>query len=206
MMARRQSEPVHTFAVGVEEQSFNELPYAKLVADRYGTRHHEACAQADLIADLPRMIWHLDEPSDPIAACMFYAARLAAQHVKVVLGGDGGDELFGGFDRYLGLGKVDLYSRVPALLREQVIGSMIARIPENFAYKSVTQKIRWVQQLAALREHGERYAEATFFFVSIPRRKKHCSAKPCGPTSRATPPPSSCSIFTAGRQKIWSIK
>ena len=164
MMARRQAEPIHTFAVGVAEQSFNELPYAKMVADRYGTRHHEACAEANLIANLPRMIWHLDEPSDPIAACMFYAARLAAQHVKVVLGGDGGDELFGGFDRYMGLGKVDLYSRVPALLREQVIGSMITRIPENFAYKSVTQKIRWVQQLAALREHGERYAEATFFF------------------------------------------
>jgi asparagine synthetase B (glutamine-hydrolysing) len=62
---------------------------------------------------LPKMIWHMDEPSDPIAACMFQAARLASKHVKVVLGGDGGDELFAGFDRYVGSRYIDMYSLMP---------------------------------------------------------------------------------------------
>jgi hypothetical protein len=63
-----------------------------MVAERYHTDHLEGRVQADLIRSLPEMIWHLDEPSDPIAACMYEAARLAARHVKVVLGGDGGDD------------------------------------------------------------------------------------------------------------------
>ncbi len=164
MMAGRQSSSFHTFAVGSTESSFDETPYARTVADHYQTTHHETTVAANLVELLPKMIWHLDEPSDPIAACMFAAAQLAAQHVKVVLGGDGGDELFAGFDRYLGLGKIDAYSRTPTFFRETLIGRFVNMIPESFAYKSLSQKIRWVQQLSALQDAGERYAEATFFF------------------------------------------
>src|SRR5690606_11625699 len=81
--------PFKTFAVGVQEQDFNELPYAKLVAERYATDHVEACVESNLIQLLPQIVWQMDEPSDPIAACMFHAAQIAARHVKVVLGGDG---------------------------------------------------------------------------------------------------------------------
>jgi asparagine synthase (glutamine-hydrolysing) len=91
-----------TFSIGVEEGDFDELPYARLVADYHGTQHTEQRVSANLIQSLPKMIWHMDEPSDPIAACMFQAAELASRSVKVVLGGDGGDELFAGFDRYVG--------------------------------------------------------------------------------------------------------
>jgi asparagine synthase (glutamine-hydrolysing) len=110
------------------------------------------------------MIWHLDEPSDPIAACQFYAAELAARYVKVVLGGDGGDELFAGFDRYLGVGEIDHYLLIPALIRHRAMGPIIARMPESFTYKSLTQKLRWVHQLSLLPNIGSRYAEATCFF------------------------------------------
>jgi asparagine synthase (glutamine-hydrolysing) len=110
------------------------------------------------------MIWHLDEPSDPTAACQFHAARLAARHVKVVLGGDGGDELFAGFDRYLGVGEVDYYTRIPALIRQKLLGPVIDQIPDSFTYKSLTQKLRWVHQLSQLPTLAERYAEATCFF------------------------------------------
>jgi len=164
IMARDLRKSFETFAIGVEEQDFNELPYARMVADRYQTCHVEDRVEADIIRSLPRMIWHLDEPSDPIAACQFYAAQLAARHVKVVLGGDGGDELFAGFDRYLGVGFIDYYALTPAFIRRKLVGPLLARMPDSFTYKSTTQKVRWVHQLSLLPDLGQRYAEATCFF------------------------------------------
>jgi asparagine synthase (glutamine-hydrolysing) len=164
MMAKSLSTPFNTFAIGVEEQEFNELPFARLVAEQYNTYHVEQQVESNLIQLLPQIIWHLDEPSDPIAACMFHAAHLAAQHVKVVLGGDGGDELFAGFDRYLGLGYIEHYNQIPPLIRHKLIGPLIEALPDSFAYKSWTQKLRWVHQLSLLPSAGQRYAEATCFF------------------------------------------
>jgi asparagine synthase (glutamine-hydrolysing) len=160
MMSQMEVAGLETFAIGVEEQSFNELPYARTVAEYCGTSHREARVEANLIADLPRMIHHLDEPSDPIAACMYQASRLASQHVKVVLGGDGGDELFAGFDRYLGVRALESARWVPLALR-QVAESLVQRVPESFAYKSLTQKLRWVSAMAAQPDAARRYAQAT---------------------------------------------
>jgi asparagine synthase (glutamine-hydrolysing) len=120
--------------------------------------------EASLIQSLPKMIWHLDEPSDPIAACQFYAAELASRYVKVVLGGDGGDELFAGFDRYLGLGYIEHYNLIPAFIRHHLIGPSLGYLPDTFAYKNLTQKARWTHQLSLLPTVAERYAEATCFF------------------------------------------
>ena len=164
LMAQNQGSNFKTFAIGVKEQDFNELPYAKIVAEHYQTDHVEQYVQANLIQMLPKIIWHLDEPSDPIAACQFYAAELAARHVKVVLGGDGGDELFAGFDRYMGLGYIDYYRLLPALMRNKLIGPLLKQMPDSFAYKNLTQKLRWIQHLSAYHDLGERYAEATCFF------------------------------------------
>jgi len=164
VMAKDLAVSFKTFAVGVEAQDFNELPYAKMVAHQYQTDHLEACVQADLIRLLPRMIWHLDEPSDPIAACQFHAAALAGQHVKVVMGGDGGDELFAGFDRYMGVGYIDYYRLLPAFIRQRLIGPLLAHAPDSFGYKNLTQKLRWMHQLSQLPDFGARYAEATCFF------------------------------------------
>lgn len=163
IMAKDLGASFRTFVIGVEEQDFDETPYARMVADRYHTHHVEGRVQADLIRSLPEMIWHLDEPSDPIAACMYEAARLAARHVKVVLGGDGGDELFAGFDRYRGDGYIQAYRLVPSFLRERMIGPILERIPDSFTYKSTAQKIRWVHELSRLAAPGERYAAATCF-------------------------------------------
>jgi asparagine synthase (glutamine-hydrolysing) len=164
IMSKSSAAPFKTFSIGVKEQDFNELPYARLVADQYDTCHVEQRVESDLITLLPRIVWHLDEPSDPIAACMYHAAGLAARHVKVVLGGDGGDELFAGFDRYLGFGYIDRYTLIPSLVRQKVIGPLIGMVPESFAYKSATQKLRWANQLSVQTNPGERYAEATCFF------------------------------------------
>jgi asparagine synthase (glutamine-hydrolysing) len=152
-----------TFRVGVKEQDYNELPFAAQVADRYGTQHIERVVEANLIQLLPRMVWSLDEPSDPIAACMYQAANLASEHVKVVLGGDGGDELFAGFDRYLGMRYIDYYSLLPNFFRKNLVSPVLYSLLDSFTYKSVAQKLRWMNQLSTF-NGGERYAEATSFF------------------------------------------
>ena len=153
-----------TFSIGVNESDFDELPFAQMVAEQYHTRHVEERVSANLIQSLPMMIWHLDEPSDPIAACMFQAARLASKYVKVVLGGDGGDELFAGFDRYVGNRYIDLYSHLPMVLRKALMGPLVSRFSDSFTYKSLTQKIRWVHHMSLQTTAAEQYAEATCFF------------------------------------------
>ncbi len=153
-----------TFSIGVDESDFDETPYARMVAEHYKTDHIEERVAANLIQSLPKMIWHLDEPSDPIAACMYQAARLASKHVKVVLGGDGGDELFAGFDRYVGNRYIDMYSLMPLSLRKRVMGPVLDRLPDSFTYKSLTQKLRWVHHLSLQTTAAEQYAEATCFF------------------------------------------
>ena len=153
-----------TFSIGVQESDFDELPFARMVAEQYETQHVEERVSANLIQSLPQMIWHLDEPSDPIAACMYQAARLASRYVKVVMGGDGGDELFAGFDRYVGARYIDTYSIMPRALREGLMGPMLDRLPDSFTYKSLTQKLRWVHHLSLQATAAEQYAEATCFF------------------------------------------
>lgn len=189
MMSRFMPEPYKTFAVGVKEDDYNELPYARMVAERYRTDHVEQVIQADLISLLPRMVWQLDEPSDSIAACMYQAAELASRHVKVVLGGDGGDELFAGFDRYVGIGYIDYYTMIPSFLRRGVSGPLINSFRDSFTYKSIPQKMRWMHQLSFFDE-GERYAEATAFFrfshadkeqlYSADLWRRHCGSRSSG--------------------------
>jgi asparagine synthase (glutamine-hydrolysing) len=163
MMGQASQVNFKTFSIGVKEQDYNELPFARVVSQRYRTHHLERIIDADIIRLTPRMIWFLDEPSDPIAACMFHAAKLASENVKVVLGGDGGDELFAGFDRYMGMGMIDYYSLIPEIIRGKFIGPLINRIPDSFTYKSLAAKMRWVNYLSSY-SGGERYAEATSFF------------------------------------------
>ncbi|HET9907815.1 MAG TPA: asparagine synthase (glutamine-hydrolyzing) [Anaerolineales bacterium] len=153
-----------TFSIGVDESDFDETPYARMVSEHHQTNHVEERVAANLVTSLPELIWHLDEPSDPIAACMFQAARLASRHVKVVLGGDGGDELFAGFDRYVGGRYIDLYNAMPLNLRQSLIGPILERLPDSFTYKSFTQKLRWVHHLSLQSTAAEQYAEATCFF------------------------------------------
>ena len=163
MMAEMRDEPIQTFAVGVDDQQFNELPYARMVAEHCGTRHHEEMVWPDMVELLPSMVHHLDEPSDPIAACMYHAASLASRHVKVVLTGDGGDEIFAGYDRYFGFRWVNLYAALPEGVRRYLLGPAVYAMHDSSAYKNITQKARWVHDLS-FHEGGRRYAQATAFF------------------------------------------
>jgi asparagine synthase (glutamine-hydrolysing) len=103
-MARSASEPVKTFCIGFEDASFDERAYARIVASRYGTDHHEHVVTSSALAMLPSLAWHFDEPfADSSAIPTFYVSELSSQYVTVVLTGDGGDESFGGYQRYLAM-------------------------------------------------------------------------------------------------------
>ena len=116
-VSRSNGSAVPTFSIGSEAEDFNELPIARIVANRFGVDRHEEVVQPDLLSLLPEMVHHLDMPGDPIAACQYYVARLAARHVKVVVGGDGGDELFAGYDRMAGFKFIGMYATIPGLIR-----------------------------------------------------------------------------------------
>ena len=163
LMSVRSGAAISTFSVGVTEKDWNELPYARSVARLYGTNHHEVIVRPNLVEILPSLIWHLDEPSDPSAACKYYVAQAAAEHVKVALGGDGGDEMLGGYDRYVGNRLVRYYCLLPKALRQQIARRLLSWIPDSFTYKSLAQKLRWLDQMANADE-DQRYATSVNFF------------------------------------------
>jgi asparagine synthase (glutamine-hydrolysing) len=163
LMSVRTKARISTFSVGVSEDDWNELPYAGAVARRYNTDHHEVIVRPNLLEILPKLIWHLDEPSDPSAACKYYVAQAAGEHVKVVLCGDGGDEMLGGYDRYVGNRFIGYYCLLPESLRYQVARRLLAWIPDSFTYKSLAQKLRWLDQMANASE-DQRYATSVNFF------------------------------------------
>ena len=149
--------------MGIPYRDLNELPYAAAVAARYGTRHYAEEVTPSVVDDLPRLVSALDEPADPLSICLLHLARMTARHVKVVLGGDGGDELFGGYDRYAADRWLDGYRAVPEAIRNVVANQVLRRLPDQFTFKSVTHKLRWVD-LMARKTGGERYSESLQFF------------------------------------------
>jgi asparagine synthase (glutamine-hydrolysing) len=104
LMAQTLAQPVKTFTIGFKEAAYSELDDARRVARHLGTEHHELVVEPDAVALLQQLVWHFDEPfADSSAVPTFLVSQLAQRHVKMVLTGDGGDELFGGYDRYLRL-------------------------------------------------------------------------------------------------------
>jgi asparagine synthase (glutamine-hydrolysing) len=161
--ARTLGSELRTFSMGIPYRDLNELPAAAAVAARYGTRHFSEEVTPTVVHDLPRLIAALDEPADPLSMCLLHLAKMTAREVKVVLGGDGGDELFGGYDRYSADRWLDLYRSVPSAVRDLVSTQVLGRLPDQFTFKSVTHKLRWVDQMAR-KTGGERYSESMQFF------------------------------------------
>jgi len=152
-----------TFTVSVPHPTYDEAPYARQVAQQYGTEHHEGTLGLNLAESLPTLVWYLDEPSDALALCTYELAAFTRRKVKVVIGGDGGDELFGGYDRYYAYRYATHYARVPEVLRRRLIGPFLNRLPSGSWYKSRTHQARWLHQMSFLRG-GARYAASLSYF------------------------------------------
>ncbi len=115
LMSSMMSQPVKTFSIGFEEDDFSELPYARQIAQHFGTDHHEFVVRPELVSVLPQLVWAYDEPfADASMLPTYYVSKLAREHVTVVLTGDGGDEIFGGYTPYR---REWLVSRIPPMLR-----------------------------------------------------------------------------------------
>ena len=128
-MAMQTKEPVKTFSIGFEEADYNELPYARMVADQYKTDHHEIIVKPDSIALVERLVRHFDEPfGDSSAIPTFIVSEFAARHVKVALSGDGGDELFAGYTRFFAAQQQRRFDRWPQAFRAAV-GALSDHLP-----------------------------------------------------------------------------
>jgi len=142
-----------------------------MVSSRYGLDGRERVVEADIIHLIPAMIYHLDEPSDPFGVGVYLVSQEAAREVKVVLSGDGGDENFAGYDRFAGQRLADIYSILPAWLRRRVMGRLTRMIPETFAYKSLAQKLAWINDMSFF-SRGERYARSMSFLRFTAEQKE----------------------------------
>ncbi len=131
VMSKLTNHPVKTFSVGFDHPEYSELPYAKLVATHFGTDHYELVVNSsDLTKYWPLLTWHRDEPvSEPSDLGVYLISKLARQHVKVVLSGEGGDELFAGYPKYVVDWLASYYHLLPAAIRNQVISPALDRLP-----------------------------------------------------------------------------
>jgi asparagine synthase (glutamine-hydrolysing) len=141
--AQAVSSKLKTFSIGFEEDSYSELGYAKTIADRFDTEHEEFVVTADLVSDIESIVRCADEPfADSSMIPMYYLARQTRQHVTVALSGDGGDEVFGGYDRYIGLGLASKYHHTPGFIRKGIVGPLASLIPESPGKRSNFRRIK----------------------------------------------------------------
>jgi asparagine synthase (glutamine-hydrolysing) len=153
IMSKLTSHKVKTFSVGFDHPEYSELPYARLVADHFGTDHYELIVKsADLAQYWPLLTWHRDEPvSEPSDLGVYLVSKLARQHVKVVLSGEGGDELFAGYPKYVVDWLAGYYHLLPRPIRDQIIMPLIERLPYSMrklktAARNLSQPVpqRWM--------------------------------------------------------------
>jgi asparagine synthase (glutamine-hydrolysing) len=153
-MSQLVNQPVKTFSVGFDEPGYSELPYARLAAEHFGTEHHELIVKgSDLSKYWPLLTWHRDEPvSEASDLGVYLISKLARQHVKVLLSGEGGDEIFAGYPKYAVDWMAKYYHVLPRQIRDQVITPLLYRLPYSmrklqFAGCSLSQSApeRWME-------------------------------------------------------------
>jgi asparagine synthase (glutamine-hydrolysing) len=148
-LAAASGRPVQTFAVGYADQrKYDETAYARVVAKAFGTEHHELMVtQQDALDAIPRILDHLGEPvGDSSIIPTSLVSHFARQHVTVALSGDGGDELFGGYWRYLGHDSLAAYQRIPNLLRKQIVEPLLGTLGSSRS-STLANRVRQFRKL-----------------------------------------------------------
>jgi asparagine synthase (glutamine-hydrolysing) len=163
VMAGLMDTPVKTFSIGFDEKEYDELPYARLVAQRYGTDHHEFVVRPNAVEIFPKLVWHYNEPyADASAIPTYYLSEMARRYVTVALNGDAGDENFAGYRRYIPTGPAQRFDRLPGALRKAV-GGVAQSLPAPGRSDSVVYRgRRWLQRLSDTPEG--RYARRVMIF------------------------------------------
>src|SRR5438477_7885331 len=158
LMSSMMSQPVKTFSIGFEEDDFSELPYARQIAQHFGTDHHEFFVRPELVSVLPQLVWAYDEPfADASMLPTYYVSKLAREHVTVVLTGDGGDEIFGGYTPYR---REWFINRIPPILRSLL----------GFGSRFMPDGMRGKNRLGSLtRDLPTRAVQSTMLFAANTR-------------------------------------
>jgi len=167
-------QPLETFSAGFDDPRFDELPYAALVSEALGTNHHPVIVRAeDFAQEWGRLTWHRDAPvSEPADVAVARLADEASQYVKVLLSGEGSDELFAGYPKYRYARLVDLVSRLPASLRRTVLGTLAEHLPDG------GRRLRTLLRVAGLPTEAERTAAWFAPFPPAQREQLLSGAKP----------------------------
>ena len=162
-MRRHISGDLKTFSIGFEEETHNELPYARQVANLFDTNHREFIVRPDAIDVLPKLVWHFDEPyADSSALPTYYVSKMTREYVTVALNGDGGDESFFGYERYAGLPRLRKYMAIPKPLR--VMAQPLARtLFKAFPDQAIFEKLYYANTFS-LYDEGRLYLQMMTIF------------------------------------------
>lgn len=164
MMSQISETPVKTFSIGFNEDSFNELKFARMAAKHFNTEHHEFIVTPDLVEIVDDLVWHFDEPfADSSALPTFMVSKMARDFVTVVLSGDGGDELFAGYTRYVTDKKRSGFSSLPKFVRQNVL----QKISENLPHGAKGKNFLYNTSLDAV----ERYIDSVSHFNNLNRNE-----------------------------------
>ncbi len=164
MMSQLSETPVKTFSIGFNEDSFDELKYARIAAKHFNTEHHEFIVTPDLVEIVDELVWHFDEPfADSSALPTFMVSKMARDFVTVVLSGDGGDELFAGYTRYVTDKKRSGLEKLPSAFRRNLLKPLSEALPhgakgKNYLYnvslEAIERYIDSVSHIGALKKRS----------------------------------------------------
>ena len=163
MMSELMDRPVQTFSIGFDDPSYNELGYAGIVARHFGADHHEMVVKPDVVDLAESLVGYLDEPLADVSIFPTYlVSKLAREEVKVVLSGDGGDELFAGYDWYVADKIERQYRRLLSRLRTSIVPGLMGRIPPASQKKGVVNTLKRFVEGAAQPDSLRHYRWSTF--------------------------------------------
>lgn len=189
-MAESLDTPVRTFSIGFHEEAYNELPAARLVAERYGTAHREFVVRPSAVDLLPQLVWHYGEPyADSSALPSYILAELTRRHVTVALNGDAGDENFAGYDRYVATAMAARFDAVPRIGR-RVLSALTGAAATALRHRRVQRAHRFAVGLASP-DLAHRYGWWMMHFT--PEAK----ARLCTPAFLAAAPDDSYAVLEA---------
>lgn len=164
LMSKVSSKPIRTFSIGFEERSYDELAYARAVAREFNTEHQELVVRPNAVDLLPQLVRYFDEPfADSSAIPVYFVAKLAREHVKVALSGEGGDEVFAGYETYAAYKFAEVYKRLPKILAAKIIPSIIQRLPVSHRRVSFDYKAKRFVEGALLSPAAGHYSWKVIF-------------------------------------------